>query len=449
MPRSKAPDQFYRQTRVSAPAIVKPVTLQLPPAHPRQYEFITSFDRIPGCRFVIGACGTKFGKTYGSAIAMVREAFNNPDSTNWWVAPTYKQADNARSLVKRFLPPDSYYDKPSENRLILLRPDGSEHSYIEFKSGDNDDGLRGFGVHFVVIDEAARIPYDSYVSVITTLTQTMGRAIIISTPKGRGWFYDEYQKGEKFWEDGTPKYGPDEKDENAEYYSIRLPTWSNPWVKLEALRQMKKNLPEDVFRQEVAAQFLLESAGVFRGMRSCLRGALQEPQPGHRYVMGVDLGRLRDYSVLVVMDAAQRHVVYFDRFKDLAWEVQYKRIIEIARRYRAQVVMDSTGIGDPITAQIASAGIPVYPYKIGGTAAKQQLIDKLRVNIENHQISFPYIPVLMRELEAYEYQVTDRGVVRFSAPSGKHDDAVIALALAVWVVDQAPWVYRYRNERGI
>jgi len=34
------------------------------------------------------------------------------------------------------------------------------------------------------------------------------------------------------------------------------------------------------------------------------------------------------------------------------------------------------------------------------------------------------------ELEAFEYSVTDSGNVRTSAPSGIHDDCVIALALA-------------------
>jgi len=43
--------------------------------------------------------------------------------------------------------------------------------------------------------------------------------------------------------------------------------------------------------------------------------------------------------------------------------------------------------------------------------------------------------VLIDELEAFEYSVTENGNVRTGAPSGYHDDTVIALALAAWCVD--------------
>jgi phage FluMu gp28-like protein len=229
-----------------------------------------------------------------------------------------------------------------------------------------------------------------------------------------------------------------------------MPSWSNPHVPLESIREMKRNLPEDVYRQEVAAQFLLDSAGVFRNIKGCIRGVLQDPIRGRRYVMGVDLARLKDFTVLTVMDAEAKHVVYHERFQQIDWEVQYSRMVAASKRYNnAAVCMDSTGIGDPIVQTIQSAGVHVEPYKISGTTAKQQLIDKLRVNVENNRISFPVIPVLKRELEAYEYEISDNGRVSYSAPSGQHDDCVISLALANWYADSAPFVYRYRNQRGI
>jgi hypothetical protein len=49
------------------------------------------------------------------------------------------------------------------------------------------------------------------------------------------------------------------------------------------------------------------------------------------------------------------------------------------------------------------------------------------------------------QLEAFEYSVTENGNVRTGAPSGIHDDCVIALALALWRRRpggwQAPEVY--------
>lgn len=283
MSRTAPPDNNYRQSRIlGVRTDVKPVKLRLPDAHPKQYELISAFGTHPGLRFVVGACGTKFGKTYGCTIALVEHAWTNKDSLNWWVAPTFAQSKMAYNLVKRLLPPGTYIEYKADLTLVLLHPDGTERSTIVFKSGDNPDSLRGFGVHFAIVDEAARMPHESFVSILTVVTQTRGKILFISTPKGRDWFYDIYQRGEKFFEDGTPRFAVPEDDEHPEWLSIRMPTWSNPHVQLDSIREMKRNLPDDVFRQEVGAQFLLDSAGVFRGIRDCIKGQLQDPIPGRQ-----------------------------------------------------------------------------------------------------------------------------------------------------------------------
>jgi hypothetical protein len=390
--------------------------------------------------------------TYGCTTRIVKEAWENQGSLNWWVAPTYDQSVIAMQLVKKLIPDGFYLEYKADRRIVILNPDGTERSQIHFKSGENPDNLRGYAVNFFIIDEAARIPYDSFVSVMTTVTQTKGRGIVISTPKGRGWFYTVYQRGEKFLKDGvTPKCDNKADDPWKEWMAIRMPTSANPFVDAESIATAKKNLPSDVFQQEYEAEFLDESAGVFRGIQACVKGTI-EPSPisGHYYVIGVDLARIRDYTVLTVMDRQRKHVVNQERFTSLAWEVQYMRIRDIAARYNgALCVVDSTGIGDPICESLRAGGVAVEPYKIGSHIAKQQLIEKLRVSIEQGRISFPKIPAMLYELEIYEYNVTDAGVIRYSAPDGEHDDTIISLALATWVADSDPFYYKFRNQRGI
>lgn len=385
----------------------------------------------------MAACGSKWGKTFGCSERIILEAWNNKGSVNFWIAPTFAQSKSAYATIKKMLPKGFFTEYKADLRLVILEPDGTERSEIFFKSGDNPDSLRGFAVNFAVMDEAARQPYETFISLMTTLTQTMGKAMIISTPKGRGYFFEVYQRGEALRADFP------------EWKSFRLPTWLNPHVKEEAIKQLRKNMPEDVFRQEIAAQFLLDSAGVFRGIKGCVKGVLEPFQRGHNYIMGVDLARLRDYSVLTVMDMDRKHVVYFERFNKISWTVQYSRIIAKAKEYNATVWIDSTGIGDPIVETIRGSGVRVEPYKIGGSAAKQQLIEKLRVNIENQRISYPDLPIQRGELENYEYEVSDTGTVSYSAPDNYHDDCVISLALANWGADRAPWLYRSKSVRGI
>jgi hypothetical protein len=391
-------------------------------------------------------------KTYGCSLRLAKEAWNNKNSLNWWVAPSYAQSKMAYRTVKRLLPKDTFVEYKADLKLVLLEPDGTEHSTIEFKSGDNPDTLRGFAVNFVVIDEAARVPEESFISVLTTLTQTHGRAIIISTPKGRGWFYEIYERGNKMFRDGSTKYPAGTKDPWPEWRSVRLPTWANPTVPKIALEELKRNLSADQYRQEVAAEFLLESAGVFRGIRSCMTAGPQReaPLPGHQYIMGIDLARINDFTVLTVIDRERMHVVYHERFNSISWNVQYYRIIETARAYnQALCLIDATGLGDPIVETLQQAGVHAEPYKISNSMAKQQLIEKLRVVIEQGTVSFPQIPVLLEELEAFEYEYTSNGTIRYSAPAGRHDDCVISLALAVWASSQPMLQYRYRNVRGV
>jgi phage FluMu gp28-like protein len=370
----------------------------------------------------------------------------------WWVAPSYAQTKIAMELIKNLLPVGTYVEYRAEMRLVLVKPDGTEHAYIEFKSGDNPDSLRGFAVHFFVLDEAARMPEESWVSVQTTITQTGAPGIIISTPNGRGWFYDVYQWGEKCWPDGTPKFSDSDPDPHAEWFSIRMPTWTNPTVPLEFVIQAKKNLPKAMFQQEYAASFIQESSSCFANIEECCRGEFERPQRGHRYIIGVDLARLNDYTVLIVVDvtAHRNHVVYFDRFNDIKWQIQYRKIKALSEAYfNAIVVVDSTGIGDPIVETLSSAGVPVDPYKIGTSVAKQNLIENLRLCLEHGKVSYPKIGVLIEELRNYEYEHTPNGTIRYSAPRGKHDDAVISLALACIVADRPEWIYKHRQLRGI
>lgn len=430
------------------------MTLRLPKAHPKQFELINAFElhADKGVRFVAGACGTKFGKTYGCAVRITQEAWLNDHSLNWWVAPVHAQAEIAFAKVQELIPKGMMRVYKGDRRIVVLNPDGTDRSIIEFKSAENEGNLRGAAVNFFIIDEAARVSYEAFVSVLTTTTQTRGRGIVISTPKGRNWFYNVYQWGNKFLSDGvTPKYDNPDDDKHSEWMAIRMPTWANPFVPTESIEEARKQVPSDVFQQEYGAEFLDESAGVFRNIVGCLRGELiSGPEPFHQYVIGVDLAKHRDYTVLTVMDRQTKHVVDFERFNQIAWEVQYSKIIAMCHKWnRAICVIDSTGIGDPIVETLRGAGIPIEPYKIGGNTAKRQLIEKLRVAMEQGRISYPRIISLIHELEIYEYSTTASGTILYSAPDGEHDDCVISLCLAVWIADSAPFMYKFGNVKGV
>lgn len=129
----------------------------------------------------------------------------------------------------------------------------------------------------------------------------------------------------------------------------------------------------------------------------------------------------------------KREVVFADRFHRLDWAMQVQRIHAAAERYNgAELYVDTTGVGEPVYEALQAAGCRVKPYPFTARS-KAALVDGLAILIERREITLPkpeLWPEGIDELEAFEYAISDAGNVRTSAPSGSHDDCVVALGLA-------------------
>jgi phage FluMu gp28-like protein len=283
------------------------------------------------------------------------------------------------------------------------------------------------------------------------LTDTMGKALLISTPRGKNWFYALYKRGED--------------EEQSDYESFSFPTISSPYIPDSEVEEARQTLPEDVFAQEYGGEFLEEAAGVFHGIESCIYGEFEDPHlgqladsvPRHRYVIGWDIAKARDFSVVSVMDCdfvreggiVAPHLAHWERFNSLRYDVQIEKVSAIARQYDAYVLLDSTGLGDPIYDMMLSKGVPCVPY-VFTTKSKQMLIQNLSIAIQTQSISYPNVPVLIQELSAFQYTVSPAGQMLYSAPEGDHDDCVISLALGTWAAQHPLWaqeqIIRERDE---
>jgi hypothetical protein len=73
--------------------------------------------------------------------------------------------------------------------------------------------------------------------------------------------------------------------------------------------------------------------------------------------------------------------------------------------------------------------LPVQPFTTTH-ASKAQAIEALALAFERGEILIVNDPVLVRELVAYQAERLPSGLLRYGAPSGQHDDTVMALALA-------------------
>ncbi len=175
------------------------------------------------------------------------------------------------------------------------------------------------------------------------------------------------------------------------------------------------------------------NTSVFRGVDRIVKGALQPPDLHKQYVLGVDLAKLHDFTVLVVLDL-DGHLVAFDRFSQLDWVFQRKRIVQLAQQYNnARLLIDSSGVGDPVCDELQRKNVQLEGHKFT-YASKKDLIENLSMIIENQQVTIPPIPELINELKLFGYKTLASGNFHYGAPEGYHDDTVIALALAAWQI---------------
>ncbi len=332
-----------------------------------------------------------------------------------WFAPTYKiLADTWREL-KYILAPVTATKLEQEHRIELVTG-GS----IDMWSLESPDAGRGRKYKRVVVDEAGLIPCleEAWTEGIRPmLTDYHGDAIFAGTPKGRNFFWRLYCQGE---------------DENQpDWRCWHMPTTANPFIDPAEVEEARLMLPERAYQQEYLAEFIEDSGGVFRGVKEAVnagRTQNEEPKRGISYILGVDLARIQDFTVLTVLDDTGRQV-YFERFNQISWERQITSIELVARKYKANIVVDSTGVGDPIFESLRKRGLRVEGYGLTNQS-KEQLIDALAIAIEHGKLSLMDIPTQTNELFAYQYELTRAGNIRMNAPEGMHDDCVIALAMA-------------------
>lgn len=355
-------------------------------------------------RFRVVMCGRRFGK---SALG-IREACNAAIAGHpvGWFAPSYKLALEAwRELVDRLKPITARLSE-QDKRLELVTG-----GIIEVWTLDTPDPARGRKYALIIIDEAgiARDLLDVWQQAIRpTLVDLGGRALILGTPKGRRHgFVVMFNRGQ---------------GEDVDWKAFRASTLENPYIPKEEVDAARKELPPEIFAQEFEGIPTDDGANPFgiEAVRECVG-----PQSNYPPVIyGVDLARATDFTVVCGLDAWMR-VCYLDRWQ-LPWAATKEKIAEIVQD--TPCIVDATGVGDGIVEDLQGMGVAASPY-VFTQPSKLRLMQRLIAVFQGAEISIPD-GWLQTELETFEFTFTASGV-RYEAPSGFHDDGVMALGLAL------------------
>jgi phage FluMu gp28-like protein len=390
-----------------SPAPQQSNRVRLPALHTAQRQVVAR-----AARWNVLACGRRWGKSTLGIDRLIQPAlYGDPVA---WCSPTYKMLLEIWRSVRQTLQPLTVRSVQADHR-IELRTGG----VVEMWSLEHPDALRGRKYRRVVIDEAAMVRELAYVwqqVLRPALADLGGDAWLLSTPRGHDYFWRCFRNGQE----GLPGWR-----------SWQMPSGSNPFLDPAEIDAARRELPEQVFRQEFLAVFLDQAGAVFRRVQEAATATPQEEAlPGHSYVMGVDWGRQADYTCLAVIDTTTRELVALDRFNQIDYQVQLGRLHALARRFAPLVIVaEQNSIGLPLIEQLQRDGLPVSPF-VTSNASKMRMIDALALAFEQGTLQILPDPVLLAELHAFEMERLPSGLVRYAAPPGQHDDCCIALALA-------------------
>lgn len=413
------------------------IDIATPEPHSKNQRRIMESMITPGLREMWIACGTKFGKSISGGSAIIVAAPLRKQALYRWVAPYYSQAKIGFKYINRMLPPAPWV---TINKSTMTTRLAGIDTSIQFFHGQNPETLEGEAVAGYIIDEAAKQKPEVYSSARTTVTLTQGPIVGMSTPTGKNWFYRKCMEAKDHQEWAA------KKGVNPEMVFITAPTADNPFVPKSSIEFAKKNLPDRLFRQYYLAEFISEST-VFSNVQKCIytqplvfegtthiswfaplddSGRIEK-----RVVIGVDWGKMHDFTVFTAIDVESGCLLGCQRFLRCDYKRGVQRLQKFALCFREVIIIlhDKTGVGVAIDEMMG-----ILQYNVKGitftNSLKTEMVSDLIVAFQNEWIKIPHWDILLDELNTYEVRTNNIGMMFYQAENGRHDDTVSSLMLA-------------------
>lgn len=389
------------------------------------------------------------------------------DQQIYFLSKTDREALAAGDIARRAMDNFPYWIYDASNADITKH----EKSFNDVGSKIcfyTPEAARGKSATYIMIDEAAFIEkMDEHWKAMYPVIATGGHIEIISTVNGLGnWYeetYHEAQAGRNF------------------FNIIELDYWEHPvYANPEWAEAMRANLGEKGWQQEVLRDFLgsgdtyISSTVISQYDRTVRNispsrtafskwtnesqqkqdfedGALwiwKEPMVGHEYIIGADcaegVGKDGDNSCFEIIDATSLEQVA-EFYSNLVPPNVFAQIInQIGIYYNtATVAVENNAIGGAVINSLSNdMGYEAIYYEARKTSARLGI----KVSPSNRPILLESMQSrlmtgavrlnsqrLINELKTFIYSPQKK---RAEAIKGKHDDAIMALCLALYVRDE-------------
>lgn len=390
-----------------------------PFGHQRKFaELIES-----GKKLTLFVGGRQGGKTFAGAREALKQIYKygRKPSLGWIISPTYPMSlvverafedaagwfETGGLILKKFAGQRAY---------LLHPPKGSQEPFrVEIKTAENPDRLRGAGLGFIWMDEAAMMSEEVYKILLGCILATKGIIFMTSTPKGRNWFYRLFCDAET-----NPVIGV-----------VKSRSEENTELGKQELAMMRAHLSEDFARQELEAEFVSFDGLVYRGFnwtKHVIPPVTQIPA-GAELIAGIDNGYGDPFCHLWIMKKDHKYYVideYYEKGRPLD---------HVARSIKSNV-WDKHIIRrwhDPSGAQeradlLDRHGIGTYPAHndiVAGINEVEKLFEQNRIYVAQNCVN------TLNELTQYHY-VQREGKNSGEEPEDAFNHAMDALRYAIF-----------------
>lgn len=368
------------------------------------------------------------GKTY-AAGALIDELLSKPPDHVGpphvaVLGPTYQKARMSVEKYLEFVLPaygrEFALTNLSEHRLWIP----STGARLQWLSADDPKSVVGFTFSDAISDESQDIADIVIGKFSPTLGIRKGRFFNFGTPDitpDQTWFKSNYIRGQ------DPEF-PD-------VFSATVEAYESEFWTPERILNERMTLSDREFKMLMLGQWTDEEGQVFTGYaKAVIPGPVDpapSPEPFVRYVIGLDLAIVDDFTVLIVGEQNTGIARAMYRWSNTDPFEAYERIEEIAVRWNnAQIFADESGIGKAMVAELRRRLGANRVHGITITHVnKMELIGRLNADMEHRRLMFPEWPALIRELKAFLYHATPSGRLTAEAAAGYHDDTVMALVM--------------------
>jgi hypothetical protein len=282
--------------------------------------------------------------------------------------------------------------------------------------------------------------------------------ILESTPSGaQGYFYDlcmEANRRNSIWKlhfypwwwdnnyqipvlDGETILFTEEEREIAKRHN--LSTAQIKWRRYKQ-RELKGSFIQE-YPEDPITCFLTSGNSYFGNISSRFNAPLNaEYVEGHKYYAGIDFGQSNDFTVCIVLDKTTKRMVDILRLNKLEWKEIRKRIklLTVDKWHCIRVGAETNSIGSVNFEALKDDGVKVVPFETNNES-KSYIMSELYESLhpENPEDGWwlQDDPALRHEMNTFISTQLPSGIWRLAADGNSHDDTVMSLAIAKYMVD--------------